>query len=312
MKKSITLKRIREPNETKHLSIYARADRRTVASIIVFCILLIFSLWLIGLFLWAFLSSLKARLDFRSNLFGLPVNWMFSNFIAAFKELYVEIQSGAGSRNVYLWEMIFNSLLVSIVPPLFLLLGTSICMYTLAKYKFKGRNLIYNLFIIVMVLPIVGNLPSALQFQMSIGVYGKIWWMWLTAPAVWTGPWLILYAGFKTLSWEFAEAAFIDGAGHHRVFWTIMLPMLKTVILVLFLLQFISRWNDYQMSLIWLPKNPTLAFGLFMFQFSKAQIASSVTVQLAAAILAAIPSLILFIIFKDKMMGSLSVGGLKG
>lgn len=289
-----------------------REDSRSPASIIALIVIFLYSASLLGLFLWGVLSSLKSRLDFRSNLFGLPKVWMFENYINAFKELVVPIAVGEGTRNVYLPEMIFNSLLTSVIPIVINVFTTSICAYTLAKYRFRCNGLIYNVLIIVMVLPIVGNLPSQLQFQRSLGVYDKIWWLCLTAGTVWTGNWLILHAIYKSISWEFAEAAFIDGAGHHAVYWRIMLPLSRTTILVLCLLGFITNWNDYQLSLIYLPSWPTLAYGLYDFQFSKAQIASAVTIQLSASILSALPSFALFMIFKNKMMGALTMGGLKG
>lgn len=295
----------------KSTSIYSRADRKKVASIVVFIVLLLNAATLIFVFFWGLLTSLKRVTDFHFNKFGLPENWMFSNFVTAFEVLTVPVQAGGGTRDVRLIEMIFNSVLLSIAP-MVLVLVTALCMYTLAKYKFRGRNFIYNTFIIVMVLPIIGSLPSVLQFRYSLNAYDKLWFIFMTSPfTVWGGPWLILYATFKSLSWEFAEAAIIDGAGHHRIFWTIMLPMVRTVILVLLLLAFIGSWNDYSLSLIYLPSYPTLSYGLWDFQSSSSNQAT-LTVQLAVAMMASVPGLILFFIFKNNMMGSLTVGGLKG
>ena len=164
----------------------------------------------------------------------------------------------------------------------------------------------------VMIMPIINSLPSVLEFTHKIGMYDFLPWILVTSCTVWTGSWMILYAIYKSISWEYAEAAFIDGAGHHRVFWTIMLPMSIGPIVVLILLNFITRWNDYQFSLIWFPSYPTLAYGLYYFQFTSAQAASSEPIQIAAAIISAVPCLALFMIFKEKMMNSLTMGGLKG
>lgn len=208
--------------------------------------------------------------------------------------------------------MVFWSVLTSVIPAIINVTFTAICSYTLAKYNFRAKNFIYKTFIVVMILPIVGSLPSNLEFLHAIGAYDKIWWLFISSCQVWTGSWLILYAVYKSISWEFAEAAFIDGAGHHAVFWRIMLPLSRSTLFVLILLSFITRWNDFQLSLIWFPSYPTLAYGLYFFQFANAQAASSEPIKLAAAILSSIPSFILFVSFKDKMMGALTMGGLKG
>lgn len=290
-----------------------RKDARSPASIVALVLIGLFALSLILLFLWGVITSLKTRFDFRNNMFGLPERWMFSNYVKAFTELKISIPaSSGGTRDVMMLEMVLYSLLTSIVPEALLVLWTAICTYTLAKYRFRGRKLIYNVMIVVMVLPIVGNLAAQLEFQQSIGVYDELWWQWITAPAVWGGNFLVLYAVYKSISWEYAEAAFMDGAGHHRVFWSIMLPLSKTTLFVLFLLGFITRWNNYQLSLVYLPSYPTLAYGLYRFQFMTNDNVSQLPIQMAANIIACIPTFILFILFRNKMMGALTMGGIKG
>jgi len=289
-----------------------KKDRRSSFGITAVIILTLYSITIIGALLWALNSSLKARLDFRANLFGLPKKFMFGNFISAFHELSVPIEKGAGTDNVYLWGMIFNSLLIAVVPVTVRILTTAICSYTIAKYNFRGKQLIYNIIIIVMIMPIVGNLPSAMQISKAIGFYDKIWATWLTSGVIWTSDFLILYAVYKGIPWDYAEAALIDGATDWQVYWKIMIQLSKTTILVLVLIGFIASWNDYNTSLIWLPSYPSLAYGLYYFQFSNSQIASSITIQLSACSISILPIFIVFMIFKDKMMGCLTMGGLKG
>lgn len=288
-----------------------RTDARNPVSVVALIVISFFALTLIALFFWGVLSSLKARFDFRENMFGWPKEWMFSNYLDAFRLLKVPVYyDDGGMRDVFVLEMILYSLITSIIPEIILTLYTAICTYTLAKYRFKGRKLIYNTLIVVMILPIIGNLAATLEFQKAIGGYDSLLFQIVTAPTIWGGNFLVLYAIYKSLSWEYAEAAFVDGAGHHMVFWRIMLPLSKTSLFVIFILGFIARWNNYQLSLIYLPSYPTLAYGLYDFQFSKET--NSITIQLAANIIACVPTFVLFICFKNKMMGALTVGGIKG
>ena len=123
---------------------------------------------------------------------------------------------------------------------------------------------------------------------------------------------MIYYAIWKGLSWEYAEAAFIDGASDFSVFIKIMFPMTTTVFGVLFVTQVITLWSDYQTPMVFLPSFPTLAYGVYTFQSNVESGASAVPIKIASLIAVAIPMFALFMAFKNKMMGSLTLGGLKG
>ena len=288
-----------------------RKEARSAWSIVAMILIGFVSLTYVFLFGWSILNSFKGTLEFETNLFGLPERFRYGNYVDTFSQLYVLVRNGAHLRKVFLPEMSMWGVYFALVPAIVNTLACAICSYTLAKYKFRGRELIYNVLIFVMIFPIIGALPSNLQFTHQIGMYNKPLWVIITNCSIWTGNWLILVATYKGISWEYAEAAFIDGAGHWQIFFKIMLPMSKTVLLVLILLKFIGLWNDYNTSLIWFPSYPTLAYGVYYFQQTNTGSASE-PVQLAAAVLSAVPSLILFLCFKEKMMNSLTMGGLKG
>ncbi len=292
-------------------NVIEKQEARTVWSLIAMVIIGIVSLTYVLLFGWAFMNSFKGTLEFATNLFGFPEKIRFSNYVDTFSSLFVLVRNGPYLRKVYLLEMTLWGFYFGVVPAIVNTLACAVCSYTLAKYKFRGNNLIFNVLIFVMILPIIGSLPSTLQFTHQIGMYDKPLWVIVSNCTIWTGNWLILVATYKGISWEYAEAAFIDGAGHWQIFIRIMLPMSKTVLLVLILLKFIALWNDYNTSLIWFPSYPTLAYGLYYFQQTSTGSASE-PIQLAAAVLSAVPSLILFLCFKEKMMNSLTMGGLKG
>jgi len=289
-----------------------KADARNWASVTAMAVIGLYALTLMFLFFWGVFSSVRHQFDFFENPFGFrrDYGWRFINYVRAFTELHVPVTVGEG-RNAFFPEMFFWSLITSVFPTIVNVLTAAICSYTLAKYKFRLRAPIFNTLIIVMILPIIGSLPANLQLLRAIGVFDQLWWVIFSAGTVWASSWLILYAVYKSVSWDFAEAAFIDGAGHHRVFWSMMLPLTKTVIFVLILLGFIGAWNNFQLTLIWLPSYPTLAFGLFYLQGTSGQDAWATT-QLAMAIISAVPAFILFMLFKKKMMGALTMGGLKG
>ena len=89
--------------------------------------------------------------------------------------------------------------------------------------------------------------------------------------------------------------------------------MAKNVIMIYVINTFVSLWNDYSTALVWFPSSPTLAYGLYrLSSIGSGNTAAGVPVQCATCVFAAVPSVIAFMCYKDKLIGTLSFGGLKG
>ena len=124
---------------------------------------------------------------------------------------------------------------------------------------------------------------------------------------------LVLYATFKGIPRDYMEAAQMDGAGHYRIMFTIMWPMASATILVYMINMLIGLWNDWSTALIWFPSSPTIAYGLYRFSSNgTGNTASGVPVQCATCVISAVPAVIFFACFKNKIVGKIAVGGLKG
>ena len=122
---------------------------------------------------------------------------------------------------------------------------------------------------------------------------------------------LIFYASVKSAGNEFAEAASIDGAGHFSIMYKIYFPLLASVFTGIVILDFIGFWSDYMTPLYYLPSFPTISYGLNYIQYATS---NSVTIPiiLGASLMSSIPVVLIFIIFRNKIMGNMSFGGLKG
>lgn len=278
-----------------------------------FVLLCLYTITLIVPAIWVLLTSLKGRLDFIANPFGLPREWRFSNYWDVFGELSVSVTGRNGSpTEVLLPRLFFNALVYSLASTIVTTLSHCVTAYVVAKYRFRFGRILYATVIVTMILPIVGNLPSMLQLMNAIGFYDNLFGL-VIMKASFTGTnFLIFYATFRSISWEYAEAAFIDGASHAHVMFRIMIPLAKTTVLALALITFIGYWNDWQTSMIYMPNFPTVAYGLYQFQFNTTNATAGVPYLMAACILVMLPVLILFLIFRNKLMGAIAVGGLKG
>lgn len=285
---------------------------KQIIPMIFFILLIIYTISLIIPLIWTILTSLKSQMDFYLNPFKLPSKPMFENYLLVFKDMYREIMTPSGPRKVFLIELFFNSILYSVGCTFISILVQSTSAYVCAKYRFKFGRIIHSTVILVMIFPIVGSLPSELQIMRAIGFYDNLIGMWLIKGSFTGLNFLIFYATFKGISWEYAEAAVIDGASHAAIMFKIMLPLAKVTIFSLGILSFITYWNDWQVSVIYLPNTPVAAYALYAFQFNTSNISTGVPFVMAACLMVMLPIFILFMAFKNKLIGSLSMGGLKG
>jgi ABC-type glycerol-3-phosphate transport system permease component len=121
-----------------------------------------------------------------------------------------------------------------------------------------------------------------------------------------------MYGNFKSLPMAYTEAAKIDGAGNMNVLIRVILPLIKNTFFTIMLINFIGFWNDYQTPLIYMPSYPTIALGMFEMANTRENGMSRVNMRMAGSMLMLIPILSLFLAFHKRLLGNLTVGGLKG
>ena len=289
-------------------------NKFNIFALVLLLVLCLYSLILAVMFGWSIITSFKDTFDYILNPFGLPQKCYFENYIGIFSTIRIKvgIVSGGEQRWVYMGEMFGNALLYSLGCAFVGTMTPCIVAYLTAKYNFRLNKIIHAIVIVAMILPIVGSLPSEFELVKKLGLYNHIWGMFLLKANFLGMYFLVFYATFRSLSWEYGEAAFVDGASHLTVMIRIMLPLIKSTIFAVGLLMFIGFWNDYQTPMLYIPDHPTVAYGIFQFSYSGEAGASSVPVVLAGSIVIMIPIIIVFILFKDKFIGNLTVGGIKG
>ena len=232
-------------------------------------------------------------------------NFTLDNFAKAFTALTDDY------GNTFL-GMTFNSVWFSVGSMVISLFFESVVTYIICKYNFRGRTLLYNLVIFRLMLPIVGTLPSAYRIYKQFGLLNSPSILITAMDALTGANFLIMYSFYKGISWDYAEAAFIDGANHFQVYFQIMVRMALPAISVLFITGFIGRWNEYMNISIFMPKLPTLSYGLYMFEQNMKYSGGDMPVYFAGVLIAAIPCIVLFIIFQNSIMQTVHMGGLKG
>ena len=281
---------------------------------IVMCaILLLYTISLFIPILWGLSTSLKSSNDFRHNILGFPEKLEFSNYVQVFELMYVDVPKGQGvTVRMRLLQMIFHSLLYAGGCGLMATFTTCIMGYATARYSsFKMSSVIYTVVVVTMVLPIIGNLPSEIQMARALGLYDTMWGIWIMKMSFLGMYFLVFNAMFKGIPNDYAEAAYLDGASEARIMVNIYFPLARNTFFTVLLLNFITYWNDYQIPLIYIPSYPTVAFGVFRYAYSNTTENSSVPSRITGAIIMLIPVLILFLAFHERLIGNVSMGGIK-
>jgi ABC-type glycerol-3-phosphate transport system permease component len=212
--------------------------------------------------------------------------------------------------------MLMTSLAYAGGSALFQTACTVVAAYCTAKYRGAISDFTFNLVLVTIALPIVGGLASMLQVVEELNLYNTMVGMWIMKFGFNSMYYFIFYAAFKSLSWEYAESAFVDGASHFTVFFRIMLPLVMGLTGTVFLLLFIGYWNDFETPYVFM-EVPTLAIGLYAvlngWSVDYKGDAADLTVpqQIVAGLIVFLPIFVVFLVFRNKIMGNLTEGGIK-
>ena len=259
---------------------------------------------------WVFMSSLKTNAEFQGSPWSLPASFYIQNFLDAFEKANMA-------------EYFLNSVIVTALGLLLLVVIALPASYVLARFDFKGKKFINTafmggLFINVnyIVVPIflmltswddvVYDMIGDFFFLDNIVVLAVVY----AATAI---PFTVylLSSYFRTLPKAYEEAAFIDGCGYFKTMIKVMAPMAKPSIITVILFNFLAFWNEYIIALTLMPgASKTLPVGLVTL--SKGQMAAANYGQLyAGLVIVMLPTLILYIIVQKKLTQGMTLGGLK-
>lgn len=275
-----------------------------IAKIIVFILFVIYALSILYPFFWAIMSSLKEQMEYQLDNFALPKAALegLSNYVRAWKQL------SAGGKSMA--TMFLNSVWFTFGSS-FLAIATSVCTaYVGAKYKFPGSKALGVISICVMLIPVYGNLSATYVQYSDLNLYDSPL-MLISYASGFGFNYVILYSFFKSIPWDYAEAAFIDGASNFKTFISVMLPMAISPITALFVTTCVGQWNDYMTPILFLPSHYTIPAGLYIYQIESERMLDY-PLLFAGVLISMVPILILFIVMQDKLMELSIGGGIKG
>lgn len=272
-----------------------RMERFDIVSnviVFIFAVMSLFPLY------WLITSSFKNS----AAVVKMPPDWFPKTFNF---QNYIDVFS---NQPAFRWTM--NSIIVSSVATISLIIVSTLAAYAFSKLQFKGKNIIFIIFISSLMVPkevlIVPLYRIVDHLGMVNSLHGMIWPNVATAFGV-----FLLKGFFDTIPDSLRESAKIDGASELRIFYKIMLPMVKPGIGALFILFFVQVWNDYVWQLVIGQEVgvKTLMVGTATLM---QDLNPNFAYKMAGATVAAIPMLVIYLFFQRYFTRGLAVGAEKG
>ena len=285
---------------------------KTLYRIFVYVVLLALAVSIFVPVAWVFLASIKENSEFYGSPWTMPKGFYIQNFIDAFEK-------------ANMGQYFLNSILVTAMALVLLLVIALPASYVLARYRFIGSKIVNVLFmgglfinVNYIVVPIFLMFVDADTFIRKMGFsegffLNNLFILALVYASTALPFTIYLLSGFFiTIPRDYEEAAHVDGSGYFRTMVQIMMPMALPSIITVILFNFLSFWNEYIIAMTLLTKDAkTLPVGLM--NLTQAQRGAANYGQLyAGLVIVMLPTLILYIMVQKKLTQGMSLGGLKG
>jgi multiple sugar transport system permease protein len=223
------------------------------------------------------------------------------------------LEKGGSTASVNFWLYLRNSFVVAISTTVVQTIFSALAAYAFARMRWPGRNVVFTIFLFaLMVPPIFTTLPNFILIR-DLGLLNTF--LGIVLPNLLMSPFAVFFLRqfFLNISNEVEEAARLDGAGHLRIFFRIIVPMSAAPITTLAILTYVASWNDYFWPLlVGQDENVrvlTVALGIFKAQTPNG--GPDWAGLMAATVIAALPVIVLFTLLGKRVINSIQFSGVK-
>lgn len=244
------------------------------------------------------LGGFKTLGDLRSNAFGLPKEWMWSN--------YWDILTGERY-----WRQMGNSLLIACLTVTLTVACGAMAAFVFAHVRFFGSRMLLNYFLLGLMFPAAtAILPLFIRIR-DLGLLDTYWGVVLPQVAFGLGMSILLFRNyFKNMPAELFEAAFVDGCGYFRFFLYVSLPLARPIVATVAILSFVGSWNSYILPLIMLNSDSKYPWPLGIMVY-KGEFMTDWQLILAFITLTIAPTIIVFFAAQRHIIAGLTAGAVK-
>jgi len=283
-----------EGGARSQLKISSRWGRFFVYSALIFNTIAI----LLPLF-WLLITSLKSQQDLAENIWGLPKQVVWSNYLVAWI---------GGKIGIYF----FNSVLATASNIFFSVIASVTIAYALSRFHFKLKRLLYYLVIAGMMIPIHAAVIPLYITAMKLKMMNNLIYLGIIYAAFRIPVSVFILESFMvTIPKELEECAIIDGASYYSIFFRIIFPLSADGIITITILSALASWNELLLAMLMLsrPFIKTLPLGLMGFI---TEWTTEYTILCAGLLIACIPNVLFYAFMKEKIVRGMTVGAIKG
>ncbi len=278
--------------------------------IIIYGLLILGGLIVIIPFVWMLSTSLKSQDQlFKPGLDLIPNPALPQNYI----DLWSRLASIAPGMTFF--RIVGNTLFMTMLAMFGEIFSASLVAYGFARFRWKGRDTVFAIMLATVMIPsIITRIPGFLIWKQLglLNTYDPLTWPSLFA---WGPIYVFLMRQFfLTIPREIEEAAIMDGANIVQVYWYIMLPLIRPIMLAIAVLSFQGNWNNFQGPLLYLttPQMYPLALAVQFFQNSVSKAAPLWQYMMAMSVMMSVPVLIIYFLAQKQFLDGINIGGVKG
>lgn len=261
-------------------------------------ILLIYTSFTIFVLLITLMDSLKTQSDLVTNFVGLPKTLTLENYLTVLTEEDLLTYFG-------------NSILLTAGGTLGCLLLSGLTAYGIERFSFKGKSFLTGYFLLGMMVPVQVSILPLFIILRNIGLLNNIFGLMLVYISGISMACFIFQKFFHTIPVALEESARIDGAGDFRIFFSIIIPICKPVIMTVALITAIGEWNDFYMPMVLLGKRESQTLMLVIYRYV-GQFTRYMGESMAAVIITLIPIIVLYFLFSSQIVEGITGGAVKG
>ncbi|WP_232666660.1 carbohydrate ABC transporter permease [Pseudonocardia sp. TRM90224] len=277
-------------------AISARTSR--IGSVVTHAVLTVGAVLMIGPFLWQVLTALKSESEVTNvPPTFLPLEWVWDNFA----EVFTSLPFG---------QQLVNSIIVAAACTIGQLAFCALGAYAFARLEFPGRGLLFALFLSVLMIPKQLLILPQYQIMSWLGLLNTL--PALILPGVFSAfGTFLLRQFFMTIPKDLEEAAVLDGAGRFRIFYSVMLPLVKPALAALAVITMMHAWNDLLWPLVVNtdPATMPISAGLTSMQ---GQFRTNYPVLMAGSFMASIPMIVAYLALQRQFVQGIALSGVKG
>ncbi|HUM43659.1 MAG TPA: carbohydrate ABC transporter permease [Fervidobacterium sp.] len=270
----------------------------SVSKVVYYVVMIVLSFFMVLPLFWMITTSLKDT----GALTAIPIEWIPKKVtFDSFRKLFEIFPFG---------KAFLNSVIVSVSITIVNVFSACMAAYVFAKIPFKGRELLFGIFLVTMMIPgsvtLIPNYLILRSFHLLNSYLGLILPSFFNIFGI-----FMLRQSMRQIPDDFIDAAVIDGASQWRIFFNVIIPLSRPMIATLFVITFMGAWNDYLWPLIVLTDKSKMTLPVALSMLN-GQYSTEYNLLMAGALISIVPIIIVYAFAQRYFEEGLTAGGLKG